>query len=99
MTFIYVAYPGGPDARFDREYYARTHLQLVSESWSRYGLQSLAVFYPEGDGAGITAVCICGFRDEAAVHAAFHSPESELVMADIPRFTDARPTQYRAVPL
>ncbi len=99
MTIVYVTYPGEPGTRFDREYYNREHLPLVQASWGRYGLESLAVFYPEGDGAGTIAVCICGFRDEAAVKASFSSPEAERVMADIPRFTDAQPIQSRAVPL
>ena len=99
MTTVYVAYPGEAGTRFDRAYYMREHLPLVQASWSRYGLESLAAFFPDGDGAGILAVCICGFRDDAAVRDSFSSPEAERVMADIPRFTDAQPTQTRAVPL
>ncbi len=99
MAIMYVTYPGDAAVRFDRDYYVRTHLPLVRESWNRYGLESAAAFFPDGDGAGTIAVCICVFRDDAAVQASFGSPEAPRVMADIPNFTDAQPTQSRALPL
>ncbi len=99
MTTVLVIYPGDVGARFDREYYVRIHLPLVMEAWSRYGLESVAAFFPAGDGAGIIAMCTCSFRDEAAIHAAFGSPEAERVMADVASFTDSKPVQSRAVPL
>ncbi len=99
MATVYVTYPGDPGTRFDRDYYIHTHLPLVCESWKPYGLQSAAAFFPSGEGAGILAVCLCQFRDEAAIAASFGSPESGRVMADIAHFTDAKPSQSRAVPL
>lgn len=60
------------------------------EAWSGYGLESAAAFFPPSDGAGTIAVCICRFRDDAALHAALASPQSGPVMADVAKFTDAR---------
>jgi len=99
MTMLFVTYPGDASTSFDRDYYVNTHLPLVMEAWGSYGLESTAAFFPSGDGAGTIAVCVCGFRDEAAINAAIASPQTERVMADLEHFTDAKPTQSRAVPL
>lgn len=98
MTTMYVTYAGGAGTRFDRDYYVRTHLPLVMEAWGPYGLDSAAAFFPFGDGAGTIAVCICEFRDEAALNAAFGSPLTGRVMADVKQFTDVEPARARAVP-
>ena len=39
------------------------------------------------------------FRDEAALHRALASAETEAVMADVPRFTDATVSRSIAIPL
>ena len=99
MTTLFVTYPGDARTRFDREYYVRQHLPLVKEAWGPHGLETVAAFFPAGDGAGTMAVCVCGFRDEAAMQAAIGSAQTPRVMADVERFTDAKPSQSRAVPL
>lgn len=99
METMYVTYPGDADTRFDREYYVSTHLPLVMKAWGGYGLESAAAFFPPSDGAGTIAVCICRFRDDAALRAALASPQSGPVMADIAKFTDATPAQSRAAPI
>lgn len=62
-------------------------------------METAAAFFPDGDGAGKIAVCVCGFRDEAALSTSLGSPQTERVLADVKHFTDAKPTQSRAVPL
>jgi uncharacterized protein (TIGR02118 family) len=99
METMYVTYPGDAGTRFDRDYYVSSHLPLVMEAWGRYGLESAAALFPPDDGAGTIAVCICRFRDEAALRAALASPQSGPVMADIAKFTDATPSQSRATPI
>ena len=99
MTTLYVTYPGDARTRFDRDYYVGTHLPLVTEAWGPHGLETVAAFFPAGDGAGTVAVCVCGFRDEAALAASLASPQTPRVMADVPHFTDAKPSQSRAVPI
>ena len=44
-------------------------------------------------------MAVCEFRDEAALTAALASPDTRRVMADVPNFTDARPSQRRATPI
>ena len=98
MTTIFVTYDGDADTRFDRGYYVHTHIPLVIEAWSASGLLSAAAFFPDGPGEGTIAVCVCQFRDDAAVDASFGSPEATRVMADIAHFTDVKPSQLRAAP-
>ncbi|MDE1179968.1 EthD family reductase [Paraburkholderia sp.] len=96
---VYVTYSGSPHDRFDRTWYVERHLPLVMASWARYGLDSIAAFFPASQQAGTLAICECQFRDQAAVDAAFNSPEATAVMADVPRFTDIAPSRTRAVSL
>lgn len=94
---LYVTYQGSAAARFDRDLYVNRHLPLVLSLWGKYGLQSARAFYPAGDADGTVAVCECLFRDDAAVEAAFSSPETPEVMADVALFTELTPTRFRAV--
>ena len=99
MTILYVTYPGDGRTRFDRERYVRHHLPLVMQAWGPYGLLSCSAFFPAGEGHGTVAIAECKFSDEAALQAALASPETPRVMADVPGFTDAKPSQSRAAPL
>lgn len=96
---IYVTYTGTPESRFDRDYYTGKHMPLVMAAWQQYGLKSAAVFYPALTGDGTVAICECRFADEAALEAAFASPEAAGVMADVVRFTDLVPARVRAAAL
>jgi len=98
-AIVYVTYRGGPHTRFDRTYYVERHLPLVMKAWRRYGLESVAAFFPASQEAGTIAVCECRFRDTSAIDAAFGSPETAEVMNDVPRFTDVNPDRARAVAL
>ena len=93
MTTMYVTYPGDAGTRFDRDYYVAHHLPLVMECWGKLGLESCAAFWPAEAGAGTIAIAQCRFLDEASMRAALASPETPRVMADVARFTDAKPTQ------
>ena len=99
MTTMYVTYPGDASTRFDRDYYVRHHVPLVMECWGPFGLVSCAAFWPADVGAGTIAIAECRFRDEAALHAALASPATPRVMADVARFTDARPAQSLSGPI
>ena len=93
MTTLYVTYAGDAATRFDRDYYLRHHLPLVMACWGPCGLVTCAAFWPAEADAGTIAIAECRFRDDAALRAALASPETPRVMADVARFTDARPTQ------
>ncbi|MGG1949192.1 EthD family reductase [Trinickia sp. NRRL B-1857] len=96
---VYVTYSGPANAGFDRRWYLERHLPLVMNSWSPYGLLSVAAFFPAQAQQGTLAICECRFRDEAAIDAAFNSPEAPAVMADVRRFTEITPQRARAVAL
>lgn len=74
---------------FDRDYYVDVHLPLALECWQKYGLESASAFFPRDSDAPDVSIGIYKFRDEAAIHAALASSETEAVMADVLRFTDA----------
>jgi uncharacterized protein (TIGR02118 family) len=96
---VYVTYAGSAQARFDRTWYVERHLPLVMASWSQYGLEGVTAFFPASQQAGTLAICECRFRDQAAFDAAFNSPQTPAVMADVARFTDITPQRARAVAL
>ena len=96
-TFVY--YEGTKDAHFDRDFYNNRHLPLCLESWGKYGLQSARAFYPADDSDGTLVICECIFRDEEALEASFSSPETQAVMADVPRFTDLTPVRTSPMPM
>jgi uncharacterized protein (TIGR02118 family) len=74
---------------FDRDHYVDVHLPLALECWQEHGLESASAFFPRDADAVDMSVGIYRFRDEAALRAALASAETEAVMADVPRFTDA----------
>ena len=93
MTTLYVTYPGDAGTRFDRDYYVQHHLPLVMACWGPLGLESCAAFWPADAYAGTIAIAECRFRDEASMRTALAPPETLRVMADVPRFTEAKPAQ------
>ena len=84
---------------FDRDHYVDVHLPLALACWQRHGLESAAAFFPRDADAEDVSVGIYRFRDEAALHAALASAETEAVMADVPRFTDATVSRSIGIPL
>lgn len=91
---LYVTYQGDEKSCFDRGYYAKSHLPLVSKSFTQYGLLSLSAFYPEIIQPGTLVICECLFRDETAIYDAFTSAEAAEVMKDVPHFTDISPVRF-----
>ncbi|WP_017316173.1 EthD family reductase [Mastigocladopsis repens] len=91
MTTLLVTYAGDASTRFDRDYFVGIHLPLVLEAWGPYGLKTIDAFFPAGDGAGIIAIAVCVFQDEAALSASLSSPQTNRVMADVEHYTDAKP--------
>ena len=94
---MFVTCSGG--TYFDRVHYVDVHLPLAFACWQRHGLESAAAFFPRDSDAVDVSVGIYQFRDEAALHAALASAETEAVMADVPRFTDATVSRNVATPL
>ncbi len=90
---LYGTCPENASTRIDRQYHVEKHLPLVLKSWRKYGLSTVAAFFPEGSGEGTIAICVCTFRNEEGVRASFTAPEAREVMVDIRAFTDAKPSQ------
>lgn len=84
---------------FDRDYYVDVHLPLALECWREHGLQSAFAFFPRNIDATDRSIGIYKFRDEAAIYTALASRETEKVMADVPRFTDASVSRIIGFPV
>lgn len=96
---ILLTYSGTPQDLFDREYYCSKHLPMVEAAWKPHGLISLRAFFPAPgpDAPGTVALCECVFEDEAAVDAAFSSPETQGLVADLANFTDLALSRSRMI--
>lgn len=99
MITMLVTYAGDEETPFDRDHWINVHFPLVRESWGRYGLVNAGGFFPQGDGAGLIAVGVVNFRDEAAMEAALSSPETVRVMADVGFVTAVKPQRNIVKPL
>lgn len=95
MTTIFVTYPAGPDATFDRTYYTSHHVPLVNKTWGPLGLISATAFFPSPTPNGNHAICECVFTDESALQAALASPDTQAVMDDVKNFTAIVPVILR----
>lgn len=96
---ILLTYTGTAKDRFDRDYYCSKHLPQVAAAWEPYGLVSLRTFFPavEENQPGIVAICECVFQSEDAVGAAFSSPNTAGLVADLVNFTDLPLARARMV--
>ena len=84
---------------FDRDYYVDVHLPLALACWQKHGLESASAFFPRDADSVDVSVGIYRFRNEDALHAALASAETDAVMADVPRFTDANVSRIIGAPL
>lgn len=89
MVKMIVACLGTDATRFDRAYYVDHHLPLARACWGPHGLEDVDAFFPAGAGDGWMSIGVYRFRDRAAMETALASPDTERVMADVPRFTNA----------
>lgn len=99
MARLFVSYPAGEAARFDRDYYVVTHLPLVEKEWGPTGLQTAQAFFPVQPDAADVAVAILTFVDDEAVAACLASPAAAAVMGDVSNFTDIAPQISRGAAL
>ncbi len=96
MIQVSVLYPNQPGARFDMEYYLRSHIPLCLERLGRSrALRGVEVQRGLAGGAPGTApafIALCHFRFEslADFQDTFGAHAAEL-QADIPNYTDVVP--------
>lgn len=93
-SFI-VLYPSQEGARFDMEYYRDSHIPLVARVMNPANV-ILVEGAPLGDAAA-PYVMIAHFQFASAedLDAALAKPEMAEIRADVPAFTDIRPTVMR----
>ncbi|UZJ53583.1 hypothetical protein CBS101457_002903 [Exobasidium rhododendri] len=93
MTYVVnVAYPSTPGARFDNNYYLKTHMPLVAKKWAEHGLQRWNVTEFNIHESPYVIQAVLYFKDKKSFEAA--SADGEEVFGDIPNFTDLKPTLY-----
>ena len=70
-----------------------------ADAFPAHGLEGAAAFFPRDADAVDVSVGIYRFRDESALHAALASAETDAIMDDVPRFTDAKVSRIIGDPL
>lgn len=94
MIKVSVYYPTTPGARFDLDYYTRSHIPMVAE---RFGAacRGIAVDHgvsglEPGSPPAFVVQCHLLFDTVAAFQGAF-APHAPAILADIPNYTDIPP--------
>jgi uncharacterized protein (TIGR02118 family) len=87
-----VIYPNHDGAKFDASYYRSTHIPLVMKV-----MKAVSVLLIEGVPNGSSAppyamIAHFQFASSEALNAALADPAMAEVRADVPRFTDIKPT-------
>jgi uncharacterized protein (TIGR02118 family) len=90
---INVAYPSTPGARFELDYYINTHMPLVQNKWTTYGLINWTVSKYDQKDAPYMIMAVINFKDQAGYNEA--QKERQELYADIPNFTVLKPTLFR----
>jgi len=95
MVRMSVMYPGGAGKKFDIDYYAKKHMDLVRSRWKGMGLVKIEVDRglaggAPGSPAPFVAVGHVYFRSTDDLQKAVAAHGKEL-FADVPNFTDIAP--------
>ncbi len=91
MILVTVMYPAGE--KFDTDYYLKTHMPLVRDRWSAYGLKSAQAIkgVAKADGSALDyqmiALLTFGSLDDFKAAGKAHGKE---IFDDIPKFTSAQ---------
>ncbi|KAJ9628136.1 uncharacterized protein PV06_05966 [Exophiala oligosperma] len=97
MTFhVQVLYPNDEGAKFDLDYYVKTHMPLVVEKWSKYGLKGYNVteYKPGPDGAKpkySTSGTLIWDKPEDVQTAMGSGDDAAAIFGDIPNFSNVQP--------
>lgn len=95
MIRVNVLYPYREGARFDADYYAKTHMDMVREAFGSHGLVSITVERGLVGGQPKSPPLYVGigrldFETMDGYKAAFRE-HGERLLADVPNFTDIQP--------
>lgn len=94
MVIVSVVYPAGEGARFDIDYYMKTHVPMVGARWKDCGLRDAKVLRgsgtPDGGAPAYLVMALLDFDSAPAFQQALerHGPE---IVGDIPNFTNVQP--------
>ena len=94
MIVVSVMYPTNPGARFDMDYYLKTHVPMVGARCGSYGLSDAKVLRGAGAPGGaaptysVIALLTFGSAEDFQRAMDHHGRE---IMGDIPKFTDIQP--------
>ncbi|KAI1422456.1 hypothetical protein F5Y12DRAFT_717353 [Xylaria sp. FL1777] len=90
MTFILsVVYPAG--AKFDMDYYLKTHMPLVQKVWENHGLKSWKIAQYDNANAPYIVQAWLEWESKEHSEAGAKSEDGKAVFADIPNFCDKSP--------
>ncbi|HET7884365.1 MAG TPA: EthD family reductase [Acetobacteraceae bacterium] len=94
MIKLSVLYPAGTDAKFDIDYYCKSHMKMVGEKLGS-ACKSMAVEQGIGGGApGAPPTYIAMghlYFDSVSDFQAAFAPHASTIMADIPNYTNVQP--------
>ncbi len=96
MIRVSVLYPNEPGARFDHQYYATTHVQLLNETLATAGLVRVEIDRGVAGGseespAPYIAVGHLVFESVEAFGSAM-TAHGDALAADMPNYTDLKPS-------
>jgi uncharacterized protein (TIGR02118 family) len=94
MVRVNVFYPNKPGARFDRDYYLRTHMPLAQRAFAGV-LKGLSVEFginggPPDSSPPFLVTCHFLFETAEAFYTAF-AANAAVLQGDIPNYTDIEP--------
>ncbi len=94
MVIVSVMYPASAGAKFDMDYYRKTHLPLVHARWDDGGLRELKVLTgvgaPGGGPSTYSVIALLTFDSAAAVDQAVARHGAEII-GDIVNFSNVQP--------
>ncbi|MGH7154530.1 MAG: EthD family reductase [Acetobacteraceae bacterium] len=94
MIMVTVMYPAGENARFDMDYYMKSHVPMVGQRWNACGLREAKVLRgtgaPGGGAAPYSVMALLTFGSVQEFQRAVEQHGKE-VMGDIPNFTNVQP--------
>jgi uncharacterized protein (TIGR02118 family) len=94
MIIVSVMYPASAGAKFDMDYYRKTHIPLVGARWNACGLREakvlLGVGAPGGGAAAYSVIALLTFDAVADFEQAVAKHGAEII-GDIANFSSVQP--------
>jgi uncharacterized protein (TIGR02118 family) len=87
-----VLYPR--DAIFNLEYYIKSHMALVAEKWTPYGLKDWQVVQFTTANAPFKVGAMFTWDNLNGATAAMKAHESKVIFDDVPNFSDQQPILF-----